>query len=70
MVFFNVFLPHLLTNRRVLPKDERRHEVSPNPRRLEDEEEDAKILVDDISTLLPLQSRLLVASDGQVGALG
>ena len=53
----------------VLSKDERRHQVSPHGRGLEDEEEDAEVLVDDIRSSLALPGGLLVPGDGQVGAL-
>lgn len=52
----------------VLSKDKRRHEVSPHGRRLKDEKEDAKVLVDDIRAFFTLLSSLNIAGDGQVGA--
>lgn len=57
-----------LTDVVVLAKDERRHQVSPNCGRLEDEEEDPKVVVDHIRTLLVLLGSLRVPRDGQVGA--
>lgn len=54
----------------VLSENERRHEVSPHARRLEDEEEDAEVLVDDVGAALPVGGGLRVAGDGQVRALG
>lgn len=60
----------VLTYGGVLPKDERRHEVPPHARRLEDEKEDAKVLVDDIRALFALLGSLCVSWDGEVGAFG
>lgn len=52
----------------VLSEDERRHEVSPHGGRLEDEEEDAKVLVDDVGSSLAVPGGLRVPGDGQVRA--
>lgn len=60
----------LLTDGRVLSEDEGRHEVPPHGGRLEDEEEDPEVMVDDVRALLPLPGRLDVSRDGQVGAFG
>ena len=54
----------------VLSEDERRHEVSPHGRRLEDEEEDAEVLVDDVGAPPSVLGGLGVPGDGQVGAFG
>lgn len=58
----------MLTDGRVLSEDEGRHEVSPHGGRLEDEEEDPEVVVDDVRALLAVPRRLDVSRDGQVGA--
>lgn len=66
--YFVILWENLSTYVGVLSKDEWRHEVSPHGGRLEDEEEDAEVLVDDIGALLALPRSLYVPGDGQVGA--
>lgn len=54
----------------ILSENERGHEVPPHGRRLEEEEEEAEVLVDDVGAAFSLRGRLGVPGDGQVGGLG
>lgn len=54
----------------ILSENERRHEVPPHGGGLEQEEEDAKVLVDDVRAAFSLRGGLSVPGDGQVRALG
>lgn len=53
-----------------LSKDERGHEVSPHSGWLEDEEEDAEVVVDHVRALFALFGGLHVPRVGQIGAYG
>lgn len=54
----------------ILSENERGQEVPPDGGRLEHEEEDAKVLVDDVRAAFAFRGGLSVPRDGQVRALG